>query len=103
MDINIEKYHLKSTSLFDLLSKEEVQLIKSKIIIIDYIKGTLLFAEDSYSRGIYIVKKERLKFLKPVAKAKTVLFIFTKKEIFLVIDHYLRANLIRFQRWQWIM
>jgi CRP-like cAMP-binding protein len=83
MDINIEKYHLKSTSLFDLLSKEEVQLIKSKIIIIDYIKGTLLFAEDSYSRGIYIVKKGKIKIFKTSSEGKnSIVYIYKKGDFF---------------------
>lgn len=83
MDINIEKYHLKSTSLFELLSKEEVQLLKSKIVNIDYVKGTLLFAEDSYSRGIYMVKKGKVKIFKTNSEGKnSIVYIYKKGDFF---------------------
>ena len=61
MEFNIEKYHLKSSSLFDSLSYEESLLVKNGIVRKEYLKGECLFKEHSFSKGVYIIKKGKVK------------------------------------------
>lgn len=83
MDINIEKYNLKSSSLFELLSKEELTLLKSKLMNIEYVKGAVLFAENSYSRGIYIIKKGKVKIFQSNSDGKSsIVYIYKKGDYF---------------------
>jgi len=83
MEFNIEKYHLKSISLFDFLSKEESQLIKSKLIRKEYIKGEYLFKEKNFSKGIYIVRKGKVKIFQTNSEGKqSIVYIYKKGDYF---------------------
>lgn len=58
MEFKIDKYHLKSDSLFDSLLKDELFTMNSKMSRKEYLKGEYLFKENSYSKGIYVVKRQ---------------------------------------------
>lgn len=83
MEFNIEKYHLKSSSLFDFLSEEQAQLIKSKLIRKEYLKGDFLFKEKSYSKGIYILRKGKVKIFQMNTEGKqSIVYIYKKGDYF---------------------
>ncbi len=81
MNINIENYHLKSRALFEYLTKEEVAFIKSNLVNIEYVKGSLIFSENSYSRGVYIVKKGKVKIFQTNSDGKNNIVYIYKKEV----------------------
>jgi CRP-like cAMP-binding protein len=83
MEYNIENYHLKSSSLFDFLSKEEISIVKNKIIRKEYDRGEYLFKEKSFSRGIYIVRKGKVKIFQTNNEGKqSIVYIYKKGEYF---------------------
>ncbi|MDO8998522.1 MAG: Crp/Fnr family transcriptional regulator [Bacteroidota bacterium] len=79
MEFNIEKYHLKSTSLFDFLTPNESQLIKNKLVRMEFLKGDSLFKENSFSKGIYIVRKGKVKIFQTNSEGKESIVYFYKK------------------------
>jgi CRP-like cAMP-binding protein len=83
MEFNIEKYHLKSFSLFDFLPLKETKLVKNKLIRKEYTKGEYLFKEKSYSRGIYIVRKGKIKIFQTNGDGKqSIVYIYKKGDFF---------------------
>lgn len=83
MNFNIEKYHLKSTSFFDFLSEKEIELVKSKLIRKEYSKDEPLFTEGSYSKGIYIIKKGKVKIFQSNSDGKqSIVYIYKKGDYF---------------------
>ncbi len=83
MENNIENYRLKSFSLYDFLSKEEAKLVKSKGIRKEYDRGEYLFREKSFSRGIYIVRKGKVKIFQMNNEGKqSIVYIYKKGEYF---------------------
>lgn len=83
MEFNIEKYHLKSSSLFDFLSREESQIVKSKLLRKEYEKGELLFKEKSYSKGVYILRKGKVKIFQTNGEGKeSIVYIYKKGDYF---------------------
>jgi CRP-like cAMP-binding protein len=83
MEYNIENYHLKSSSLFDFLSSEEIKLVKSRIVRKEYDRGEYLFKEQSFSRGIYIVRKGKVKIFQMNNEGKqSIVYIYKKGEYF---------------------
>lgn len=83
MELNIDKYHLKSTSFFDFLNKEEMHLVKSKMRREEFYKGEYLFKEKSYSKGIYIVRKGKVKIFQMNSEGKqSIVYIYKKGDYF---------------------
>lgn len=83
MEFNIEKYHLKSSSLLELLSEDDSRRIKTKIIRKEYVKGEYLFKEKSFSKGVYIVRKGKIKIFQTNGDGKqSVVYIYKKGEFF---------------------
>lgn len=83
MDFNLEKYHLKSSSLFDFLTPQETLLIKKRLSRKEYDKGEYLFRERSFSKGVYIVKKGKVKIFQTNSEGKqSVVYIYKKGEFF---------------------
>jgi CRP-like cAMP-binding protein len=83
MEINIEKYHLKSTSLFDFLSTEESRLVKNRMLRKEYGKGEYLFRQDSHSKGIYVVRKGKIKIFQTNGDGKqSIVYIYKKGDFF---------------------
>lgn len=83
MEFNIENFHLKSTSFFDFLSKDEFNSIQSKITRREFSKGELLFKEKSYSKGVYIIRKGKVKIFKTNSDGKqSIVYIYKKGDYF---------------------
>lgn len=83
MEFSLDKYYLKSSSFFDFLSKAETQLVKSKLLRKEYSKAEFLFKENSFSRGIYIIRKGKVKIFQTNADGKqSVVYIYKKGDYF---------------------
>jgi CRP-like cAMP-binding protein len=83
VEFNIEKYHLKSSSLFDALSYDETQLIKERQLRKEYLKGDYIFKEKSFSKGIYIVTKGKVKIFQTNNDGKqSIVYIYKKDDYF---------------------
>jgi CRP-like cAMP-binding protein len=83
MDFNLEKYHLKSSSLFDSLTVEETKKIKKGLVRKEYLKGECLFKENSFSKGVYIIKKGKVKIFQSNNDGKEgIVYIYKKGDYF---------------------
>lgn len=83
MDYNIENYHLKSTTFFEFLSPQETTHMKSKIIRKDFEKGEFLFRENSYSKGVYLIRKGKVKIFQTNSEGKqSIVYIYKKGDYF---------------------
>lgn len=80
---NLENYHLKSSSFYDMLSAKEKTQIQDKVIRQEYKRGQLLFKEGTYSKGIYIVKKGKVKIFKSNQQGfESIVYIYKKGDYF---------------------
>src|SRR5690349_8224432 len=83
MEFSIENYHLKSSSFLDFLSSEETRLVRDRSVRKEYLKGEYLFKEGSYSRGIYIVRKGKVKIFQMNNEGKqSIVYIYKKGDYF---------------------
>ena len=83
MNFDIDKYHLKSNALFDNLSVEDLAVVKKKWNKAEYQKGDVLFKEKSYSKGIYVVRKGKVKIFQSNADGKqSLVYIYKKGDYF---------------------
>lgn len=83
MEFNIENYHLKSTALLDYLSVTEKNFIKNKIQRKEFNKGAYLFREKSYPKGIYVIRKGKVKIFQTNSEGKqSIVYIYKKGDYF---------------------
>lgn len=83
MNFSIENYHLKSSSLFDFLSAEESKAVKGRMSRKEYSKNDYLFYEKSHSKGIYIVRKGKVKIFQTNNEGKqSLVYIYKKGDYF---------------------
>jgi len=82
MKFQIEKYHFKTESIFDSLSKKDNKLLKEHIQIKEEKKGKTIFREGTYSKGIYILKKGTVKIYQINNEGKEqIVYIYSKDEM----------------------
>jgi len=83
MKFNIEKYYLRSFSFHDLLGPQERKFVAENLVVKEYKKGQLLFKEGNLSKGIYIIKKGKVKMYKTDEEGREyILYIYKKEEYF---------------------
>ncbi len=83
MEFDISKYHLLSTALFESLSIESLARVKSKLVRKEYEAGEYLFREKSYPKGIYLVRKGKIKIFQTNAEGKqNIVTIYKKGDYF---------------------
>jgi CRP/FNR family transcriptional regulator len=83
MEFTIEKYHLKSSSFFDYLTGVEKKEIKEKMSRIEFTKGDSLFKEHSFSRGVFILRKGKVKIFQTSEDGKqSIVYIYKKDDYF---------------------
>lgn len=81
--IDLENYLLKSSSFYDALNAREQLFLKGKMTRVEYKKGQMLFKEGSHSRGIYIVRKGKIKIFKSNPQgAQSIVYIYKKGDYF---------------------
>jgi len=74
---------LKSFSFFDLMSEQEIRLAVDNSIIREYKKGQQLFKEGQFSKGVFVVKKGKVKLFKTDPEGRErILYIHKKGEYF---------------------
>ncbi|MBK9284535.1 MAG: Crp/Fnr family transcriptional regulator [Sphingobacteriaceae bacterium] len=79
----IDKYHLKSSQLFNALTDKELKALKEKQLIKDYAKGEIIFKEKSNPKGIYFVLKGKVKIFQTNQEAKqSIVYIYKKNDVF---------------------
>jgi len=83
MEFELEKYYLKSSLFFDFLSDKEKAFVTKNLIRKEYKKGESLFKEDSYSKGVFIVKKGKVKIFQTNTEGKeSIVYIYKKGDYF---------------------
>jgi len=83
MEFNTEKYHLKSSSFFDCLSPSEEASVKEYLVRKEFKKGQILFKEGSYSKGVFIVKKGKIKIYQTNGEGKeNIVYLYKKGDYF---------------------
>jgi CRP-like cAMP-binding protein len=81
--LKLENYHLKSSSFYDELNEKEKKKVGEKIVRQEYKKGQVIFREESLSKGIYIVKKGKIKIYKSNSQGfESIVYIYRKGEYF---------------------
>jgi CRP-like cAMP-binding protein len=80
--IHLENYHLKSSSFYDALNIKEKSLVKDKTVRIELKKKQMLFKEGSLSKGIYIVRKGKIKIYKTSPNGESIVYIYRKGDYF---------------------
>lgn len=83
MESGIGKYHLQSKSLFASLKSDDLRRINSKLQRKELLKGEYLFREGSFPKGIYLVKKGKIKIFQTNVDGKqNIVSIYKKGDYF---------------------
>jgi CRP-like cAMP-binding protein len=81
MSFSIEKYHFKTTSLLEGLPRDEFRLLKDNMIRKEIKKGKLIYREGSHSKGVYILRKGKVKIYQTNKDGKEqIVYIYRKGE-----------------------
>jgi CRP-like cAMP-binding protein len=79
----IDNYHLKSSSFFSVLTTEEKEYVNSNSERKEFKKKQILFKEGSIAKGVYIIKKGKIKIYKMGADGKeSIVYIYKKGDYF---------------------
>jgi CRP-like cAMP-binding protein len=80
---NLENYKLKSSSFYEVLNALEKKIIKARTTRTEYKRGQVIFREGSFSKGIYIIRKGKVKIYKVNPNGlETIVYIYKKGEYF---------------------
>ncbi len=79
----VKKYHFISSIHFKLFNEEEQRIFFEKKQLINLKKKEVLFEQDTYSRGLYVVKSGRIKIQQlNFDGSNQILFIYSQGDIF---------------------
>ena len=83
MAVNLDKYIVSSTSFFDFLSEDETAYVEKYQKIMEFKKKQILFLEDTFSKGIYIIRKGKVKIYHTNSDGKeSIVHIYKKGDYF---------------------
>jgi CRP-like cAMP-binding protein len=83
MPFEIEKYYFKTNSLLEGLPTEEFRFIQKNLVRIEEKKGKLLFSEGSYPKGVYLLRKGKVKiYLTNKEGKEQIAYIHNKGDAF---------------------
>jgi CRP-like cAMP-binding protein len=83
MEIDINKFHLKSFSIFEYLDSKDSAFIKNKMIRKEFEKQDVILKENSFPKGVYIVKKGKIKIFQTNSDGKqSIVYIYKKGDFF---------------------
>jgi CRP-like cAMP-binding protein len=83
MNLNIDQYHLKSHSFFDFLNEEETEFVNRNSTRLEFKEKQVLFREYSHSKGVYIIRKGKVKIYKSNPDGKdSIVYIYRKGDYF---------------------
>jgi CRP-like cAMP-binding protein len=70
-------------SFLGMLAKDDARYARSQLTVRTFKKGQLLFKEDTYSKGVYIVRRGRIKIFHSNAEGKeSIMYIYKRGEFF---------------------
>lgn len=82
MSFNIEKYHFKTDSIIEGLPAREFKLIRQSMQRMEIKQGKVIYREGSYSKGVYILRKGKIKIYQTNKDGKEQLaYVYRKGEI----------------------
>lgn len=82
MAFSIDKFEFRTYSLFEGLSSQEVKWLKKDMKRLEIKKNKVVFKEGEYSKGIYVLKKGKVKIYQMNKEGKEqVVYIYGKNEI----------------------
>lgn len=64
VNFDIDHYYLQSPSFFETLSKEELAYVTKHMRRLEFRKKQVIFHEDSFAKGLYIIRKGKVKMYK---------------------------------------
>lgn len=83
MHYSLENYHFRAGSLLEGLPKKEYKALKDSMIRVTVKKGTTLLHEGKPSKGVYILRKGKVKIFQTNKEGKEQIpYIYTKGEYF---------------------
>lgn len=83
MQLDINKYLFKGTAFLDLLAPREKKRVLAAIVRKEYKKGQVLFKEGFYPKGVYILRKGKVKLFQTDRSGKyNVVYIYKKGDYF---------------------
>lgn len=81
MAFSIERYHFRTTSLLEGLPRDEFRLLKENMVRKEIKKGKLIYREGSHSKGVYILRKGKVKIYQSNKDGKEqIVYIYRKGE-----------------------
>jgi CRP-like cAMP-binding protein len=82
MSFQIEKYHFNTDSILDGLPDKELNLLQSNIIRKEEKKGKIIFKAGTTSKGLYILKRGKVKIYQINKDGKEqIVYIYSKDEM----------------------
>jgi CRP-like cAMP-binding protein len=83
MQFHQEKYTLSPLSFFEMLTSEEAALARKNATTKDFKKGQVIIKEGSFSKGIYIIKKGKVKIHSANAEGReSIIYIYKRNDFF---------------------
>ncbi len=78
----MEKFHFKTVSLLEGLPSDVFQLLKENMQRLEVKKNKVIYSEGVFSKGIYILRKGKVKISQMSAEGKEqIVYIYKKGEI----------------------
>lgn len=82
MPFQIEKYHFNTNSVFEELPTHEKNLLNDHLIRKEEKKGKVIFRANSNSRGLYILRRGKVKIFQINKEGKEqIVYIYSKGEM----------------------
>jgi CRP-like cAMP-binding protein len=83
MQFDFEKYQLRSLQFYDMLLPEEAKYAKASSTRQEYKRGQTIIREGTFSKGIYLIRKGKVKIHNSNPEGKeSILYIYKKGEFF---------------------
>jgi CRP-like cAMP-binding protein len=83
MNFNISRYHFNTESILDGLAEEHLKKLGSQMQRIERKKGEIIFKKGEESKGVYILKKGKIKIYQINQDGRPqILYIYKKDESF---------------------
>src|SRR4051812_30189903 len=81
VSIDIAQYSLKSTSFYEMISKDEREYVQKHEQIKEYKKGQELFREGSHAKGVYIILSGKVKITSSsFSNIESIIYIYQKND-----------------------
>jgi len=80
-ELALKKFYLSGALFFESLSHSDIAYVKSRSERKEFKKGQQLFRENSLSKGIYIIRKGKVKIMRANAEGReSIMYIYKKGE-----------------------